>query len=99
MGGVGRDGGSRWWWRGDGKAVGVLGAVSGQVAETLDFIGRQTPSAGGRVKVGFRGRVFLTGCKTWAGGWRPGFGGDECGALGRGVITGERKGVSDFPAL
>ena len=61
--------------------------------------GRQTPSAVGRVKVGFRGRVFLTGCKSWAGGWRPGFGGDECGALGRGVITGERKGVGDFPAL
>ena len=62
--GVGRDGGGSWWSRGVGESVGILLAVRGQVAEALDFVGRQAARAWGRVKVWFRGRVFLTGCKS-----------------------------------
>ena len=79
--------GGKWWRRRVGKSVGVLGTVGGQVAEALDFVGGKAPCAGGRVKVRFRGRVFLTVCKTWTGGSRRGFGGDECGALGGDVVA------------
>ena len=37
--GVGLGGDGRWWWRGVGEPVGILGAVSGQVAEAWDFVG------------------------------------------------------------
>ena len=55
--GVGPDGNGRWWWRGVGERVGILGAVRGQVAEAWDFVGGKTRRAWGRVKVWFRVRV------------------------------------------
>ena len=69
------------------------------MAEALDFVDREAPCAWGRVKVGFRGSVFLTVCKAWTGGRRRGSGGNEGGALVRDFVAGEGEGVRDLPAL
>ena len=69
------------------------------MAEALYFVGGKAPCAWGRVKVRFWGGVFLTVCKSCTGGMRRGFGGDECGALGRDVVVGEGERVRDLPAL